>query len=225
MAHPWNKIRVRQHTTKPAPLTDKSELQDMVKAAYNLVVRAVASPSAEYKTEFFGYEGYRKSTTVDARARKLKDFLECDRLFELCFVCAAENDICGSDKKYTGYAGGWEFQRLPTKPWILLGVGFRGTRYSWGEKVCAILHELTHIVTGTVDVEYKGVEIYGLDRCMVLAENAPHKAFQNADNWTYYFGSYRHLTPEANRDWKYFTDWEVAGRRLKTEHEKASAGS
>jgi hypothetical protein len=48
-----------------------------------------------------------------------------------------------------------------------------------------IIHELTHIVGNTNDYEY------GEDDCVILAQNDPEKAIENADNYEFYCESFK----------------------------------
>lgn len=48
-----------------------------------------------------------------------------------------------------------------------------------------IIHELTHIVGNTEDHEY------GEDDCVILAQNEPDKAIDNADNYEFYCESFK----------------------------------
>ena len=41
----------------------------------------------------------------------------------------------------------------------------------------------------------------------------PDKAYRNADNWAYYFGSYYEYTIHRGMDWRFMTPQEVAARR------------
>lgn len=56
---------------------------------------------------------------------------------------------------------------------------------------CTLVHELTHLVLGTEDVEKGGVTMYGVDNAKHLASTSAYDAKDNADNWGYFVEEFR----------------------------------
>lgn len=96
---------------------------------------------------------------------------------------------------------------------VLLGKGFTYQRYSWGEKVCTLAHELSHWFLGTIDATYQGEDAYGLkafDMAVDPVEAERRKCLKNAENWGFYICSYRN--PNDGNDWSNMTRAELAQR-------------
>jgi hypothetical protein len=106
-----------------------------------------------------------------------------------------------------------------------LGTGFTWERYSWGEKVCTIIHELTHKAIPTKDVGAYAVDALGGSnvaygaKCIQLAkvkgDNA--KALTNADNWGYFICEFRKeagvVDAKDPDKWKFFKLLEIEARQ------------
>lgn len=75
---------------------------------------------------------------------------------------------------------------------IFLNSAFPMKRWSWGERVCTVLHEFSHKVLETKDETYKSKPAYGM-RCVTMAQDVSdyELAITNAENWGYYLCSYR----------------------------------
>ena len=57
-------------------------------------------------------------------------------------------------------------------------------------KVGVIVHELSHALAGTVDIQLgEGVSVYGVENCKKLAKENPQLAVQNADKPEYFVES------------------------------------
>lgn len=101
----------------------------------------------------------------------------------------------------------------PTTCQILLGKGFTYQRYSWGEKVCTLAHELSHWFLDTTDETYLGEDAYGVKAFDMAADPSVavrRQCLKNAENWGYYISSYRN--GNDGNDWSNMTRQELALR-------------
>jgi hypothetical protein len=207
------KILVKPHYKTPGKPVDQHRMANMVRAAQNLVTAARANASAEHKESWFGAYGASKSQEIDDRCQKIETYL--NSLKRLTFRYSSEPGSIASygQKLKEKREGGPSINELNGSPAININSGFHQGRYSWGEKVCSILHEITHVTIGTSDVlNSKGQHVYGAVDCAELKKTDPALAYKNADNWAYYFGSYYRNTRESGNDWRYMTVEEVARR-------------
>lgn len=200
--------------TNPGPLVTLETLTAMYKAGLNLVEQAVQFPEDEHKRFWFGVAGMTDSADIDRSAAKMQGFMN-GGLKKLNFICTGTQ---GSMMSFNQYAklkvhGGPADDLLDKSTNVMANVGFSSDRYSFGEKVGAMLHEITHMCIGTDDVTILGKEYYGADYCVELAAAHPNLAITNADNWCYYFTSYHDWIVEYDLDWRGLTPEEVARRR------------
>jgi len=204
-------LKIKVHSLNPGRLVDEKTLRAMLEAGYNLLVAAEAGTSSN-KRAWFGDYGTQKSADIDARVKKIRLYLA--GLKYICFSCSNTPDSIAAynQKEKEKVEGGAGIDALDKRPTIVLNAGFHMERYSWGEKVCSILHEITHMTIGTSDEKYKGRDVYGAVECDTLAKESPEQAYRNADNWAYYLGSYWKNTINRGNDWKYMTPEEVAER-------------
>lgn len=97
-----------------------------------------------------------------------------------------------------------------------LGKPILYTRYSWGEKVMTFIHEVSHVVLGTMD---RGVDsdhtnyrlplgaCYGPDALALAQGKLASKGLQvahaltNAENWGYFIVSHHALVETTRYDW------------------------
>jgi hypothetical protein len=108
--------------------------------------------------------------------------------------CPAETDALTPG----GYFGAaWKPQNLPSSldpnyTYIFLGKAFFTSGvYAQDSTGGVIIHELTHAICGTDDVQYKGYTTYGPDLCQQLAREKPQLAVHNADNYEYLCENYQ----------------------------------
>ena len=83
-----------------------------------------------------------------------------------------------------------------SRQWLDLPTFSGGMASTWsaGDKFEVLVHELTHSVLGTIDVESKsGKTAYGGKRCRLLAQKNPGKALVNADNWGFFIEEFHEL--------------------------------
>ncbi|MHC5057871.1 MAG: M35 family metallo-endopeptidase [Planctomycetota bacterium] len=195
-------------------LVQVSVLKAMYEAAYNLVVVAATSPNADAKRTWFGSSGQTDSTTINQRAVKMRDYMN-GGLKKITFSCCG---VAGSIAAFNQYShlkvtGGPDPSKLNKASTVMINLGFHMDRYSWGEKVGALVHEITHMCIGTADVKLGSDEIYGADKCVDLAGSHSSLALKNADNWCYYFTSYHGSILQRGEDWRFLTPAEVKKRR------------
>lgn len=102
----------------------------------------------------------------------------------------------------------------PTICEVRLGKGFNYSRYSWGEKICTLIHEFSHWFIGTTDETYQGEDAYGIKAFDMVKDPSTverRKCLNNAENWGYYICSYRDSSSDG--DWKNMTRNELARRQ------------
>ena len=92
---------------------------------------------------------------------------------------------------------------------INLGLWFKRNYYCHGERVVAILHEISHV---TPNLATSDCKIYSQDaykeKCIQLAnsDSTYGKALKNAENWAYYIAAYHKQAGLSTLD-KYSSDW------------------
>jgi hypothetical protein len=199
------KIRKGASVLSFAQLMDARELQVMVNAAEELITRAATIKRSDYVLQWFGQAAFEPKARelIHKRCGDLRDGVA--GFSKVVFQCAPAESL-GAIDNADPLRGG------PTCR-IRLGRGFTYDRYSWGERVCTIIHEMTHWVLNTVDVAIDDMPCYG-GLCLKLARSTSKAqrelALNNADNWGYYICEYR--TAGDGRDWKYFTEKEIESR-------------
>jgi Lysine-specific metallo-endopeptidase len=198
----------------PGTLVPYATLLEMYATGYNLVLAAGENPNPDWKRFWFGIAGQTYSARIDDSVAKMKAYMN-GGLKKMDFNCTGEE---GSMMSFNQYAklkvpGGPSPEVLNKQSQVNVNRGFSNERFSFGEKVGAILHEITHMCIGTADVNYKGRDMYGADFCVELAKDAPDLAITNADNWCYYFTSYHDRIIQSGFDWSGLTPEEVATRR------------
>jgi Lysine-specific metallo-endopeptidase len=199
-------VRAKCQTKFAARLLKTTELQTMLNKAEELIDLASQGKNSEYVTKWFGplAEKPESQRAVFRGCAELKQYVA--GLSNVILVCKDSETLGGIDSNDPLRNG-------PTCR-IELGRGFTYDRYSWGERVCTLIHEMTHWFLKTVDVEMTdGTEAYGVN-CLKLANSASEgpKAMNNADNWAYYICEYRSVSERAKNDWRFFTTQEIIDR-------------
>ncbi|MDX1810945.1 MAG: M35 family metallo-endopeptidase [Gammaproteobacteria bacterium] len=207
-------ITVAQSKRNPGDLIDVSLLQKLYAAGYNLVLTAANSPSLENKKFWFGTGGQTNSQMIDEYSAKMKNYMN-GGMKKLNFICTGTQGSMMSFNQYDHLKvpGGPAEDRLGKSNNVMANAGFTLERFSTGERIGAILHEITHMCIGTNDVTIGDKEYYGADYCRELALDNTNLALTNADNWCYYFTSYHNQIMQSGFDWRYLTPEEVAQRR------------
>lgn len=99
-----------------------------------------------------------------------------------------------------------------------LGVPILWTRYTWGEKVVTLLHEMSHVFLNTVDLGAGGTYsspsacvnkmggCYGFYACQLITNpslrsmlGGAGSSYKNAENWGYFIGNFFSLPGMANK--------------------------
>lgn len=199
-------IRTPCQVKSPARLMDARALSQMLETALDLIDRAAKQRKSDYVLQWFGREAFDKAQMALIHMR-CADLLErASGLARIVFQCASSETLGAIDNT----------DPLRNGPVcrIRLGRGFTYDRYSWGERVCTIIHEMTHWFLNTVDAELAdGTPCYGA-ACLRLAKSGDKqqrlKALNNADNWAYYICQYR--SSNDRNDWRFFSEAEIAGR-------------
>jgi hypothetical protein len=187
-----------------ARLMKSSELQKMVDVAEKLIERAATAKNDAYAKKWFGTKATTPQELQKIHLRCADLHRAVAGLSTVIFQCAA-SEMLGAISKTDPLRNG------PTCR-IQLGRGFTYDRYSWGERVCTIIHEMTHWFLDTTDEALTdGSVAYGA-ACLRLANSDIDckKALNNADTWAYYIGEYRSVA-EAG-DWSNFTEQEILAR-------------
>jgi hypothetical protein len=200
------RVRSKPNTARfQGRLLKEGRLRTAFNSAADLIALAAMGRNDEFIKMWFG--GHNATPTncreVHRRCALLNDGVK--GLAHVYFLCGESETLGAIDKD----------ERVIYKPAtvrIKLGRGLSYSRYSWGERVCTIVHELTHWFLDTADVELAGKDCYG-GLCLGLANDPVHYglALNNADNWAYYICEYRGQGADAAL-WKYFTAHELAGR-------------
>jgi Lysine-specific metallo-endopeptidase len=205
-------INIRLHKINPGTPVSEAAAREMLNAAHNLIQAAHGHSSDGIKQNWFGACGKSKTGEIDERAKKIDIYLTGLKTISLSCAGVEGSIAAYNQKDKEKVEGGAPLGQLDKLPLIILNQGFHSDRYSWGEKVCSIVHEITHMTIGTSDEKYGGDDAYGAVICEKLAAEKPDDAYKNADNWAYYFGSYYDHTPDKSKDWRYMTSAEVAKR-------------
>lgn len=199
------KIRSPCFVKYKARLMKRTELQTMFDAAQELIGKAATVRKTDYALQWFGkaaFEGLAQ-TEIHRRCGELRGGVA--GLAHMIFQCSP-GETLGAIDTADPLRGGGSCR-------IKLGRGFTYDRYSWGERVCTIVHELTHWFLDTVDATMSGADCYG-GECLKLARSTQkserEKALNNADNWAYYICQYR--SPGDPHDWSNFTEQEIEAR-------------
>ena len=194
----------------PGTLVPTETLVPMVTHALALVKRAHENAKPAYKSQWFGQRALN-DPDINDWTEKMYKYLN-GGLKTLNISCCSTVDSIASCAQYAGdkVRGGKE--KPPTVRNIQLNAGFNMDRYSYGERVGSILHEITHLCIGTNDEMINNVNCYGAPLCVQLALTQPLLAMTNADNWGYYFTNYHLDLGLQGDDWKYLTAAEVLAR-------------
>ncbi|HUT45548.1 MAG TPA: hypothetical protein VMX36_04650 [Sedimentisphaerales bacterium] len=199
-------VRTRCQVKFLAQLMSRTELQNMLDTAQELIKRAATLKMSDYALQWFGREAFESQVLATIHRRCAELHTRADGLVNMIFQCMQGETLGGIDDNDPLRNGG--------TCRIRLGRGFTYDRYSWGERVCTIVHELTHWFLDTVDQKLSdGTDCYGAN-CIRLAKSDQKserlKALNNADNWAYYICQYRSAVD--GRDWRYFTEEEIRSR-------------
>lgn len=207
MAPTIKQIRVRDYkgsAGQPGYKPLAGELYKKYLAAYQIASAAAEYPDQKKKKDWFGANGDTKSKQIDELSKKIKQFINSRNTFSFRCSNVAGDMAFYSQKPKDKVFGGRPLNSLSKNPSICLGCGFHSSKYSWGEKVIAIIHEITHMAIGTSDEKMQnGQDAYGSMNCSKLKDEDPDKAYRNADNWAYYFGSYNDKITGPKRDWAF----------------------
>ena len=199
-------VRAACQTKFAARLLKKTELQTQFDKAEELINRASAGKNAEYAAKWFGPLA-AKPNAQSAVFRGCNELAQHVAGLSTVILVCKDSETLGGINKLDPLRNG------PTCR-IELGRGFSYDRYSWGERVCTLIHEMTHWFLNTVDVQMSdGQEAYAAN-CIKLANSASEgwKAMNNADNWAYYICEYRNATERNENDWRFFTAQEITDR-------------
>lgn len=185
-------------------LLKDTEMQKMLNAAESLIKKAATYKSDAYARQWFG----TKATTKEELAKIHRRCAELQQgvagLATVIFQCT-NGETMGGISTVDPLRGG------PTCR-IQIGRGVTYDRYSWGERVCTIIHEMTHWFLNTEDaVTTYGKDAYGYE-CIKMADSDTEcgKVLNNADNWAFYICQYR--SDEEAGDWSNFTETELKNR-------------
>lgn len=189
-----------------ALLLKTTELQKMFEMATKLIKAASEGKSDDKAKKWFGTIAPSKGGELERIHTRCAELNKgVGEIANAVFEVVGGEFLGGIDPNVKGRLKGGGTCR------IQLGRGFTFTRYSWGEKVATIVHELTHWILNTVDAKYGSDDAYG-PKCIALTKDAREcsKALNNADNWAFYICEYR--GEGGTEDWKYFTEDEMTER-------------
>lgn len=190
----------------PAQLIKTHALQTMYEKAESLIATAAEGKNKQFVDQWFG-------TLAPSKGSELQKIYDrCSQLHAgMGYITKVVFEVVGGE-----FLGGIDpkvKQKLNKSGTcrIQLGRGFLYTRYSWGEKVATIVHELTHWILGTIDQKFGADDAYGA-KCLALTRDGREcsKALTNADNWAFYICQYR--GDGAGEDWRYFSESEMKER-------------
>lgn len=187
------------------PMVKQRYVTEMVEKLEELTKAAALTKDDARAKRWFGADlGKVQLERIHREAAAIYEGLQA--VATMHFVCVSGVFIAAADMD----------QRQRYKPvgcQVQLGKGFTYQRYSWGEKVCSLAHELSHWFLGTVDETYQGEDAYGIkafDMVNDVAEAERRKCLKNAENWGYYICSYRSDTDP--HDWSNMTRLELEQR-------------
>ncbi len=187
-------------------LLKSTEMQKMVDAAESLITKAATHKSDGNARKWFGPNATTKEelAKIHRRCAELRDGVAA--LSTVIFQCT-NGETMGGISTIDPLRGG------PTCR-IQLGRGVTYDRYSWGERVCTIVHEMTHWFLNTTDeVSSLGKDAYGYE-CIKMANSESaseyNKVLNNADNWAFYICEYR--SDDEAGDWSNFSETELRVR-------------
>ena len=203
-------ITTKASPVNPGPMVEIDLLKSMLNHALQLVTRAKDNPNVNHQRQWFG-QGAGGDAEVTAWTDKLHGYLN-GGLKTINFSCCATVDSIASFAQYQADKVRGGKAMLPGVRNMQLNAGFSSDRYSYGEKVGSLLHEITHMCLGTNDEKIMERECYGAPLCGTLARVRPELAITNADNWGYYFTSYHSDLNLTGTDWAYLTEAEVEAR-------------
>lgn len=199
-------VRTPCHAKYRGQLMKSTELQKMHDSAEALIKEAATIQKSDYALQWFGKAAFDDRVLATIRRRCGDLNAGVSGLARVLFQCG-QSETLGAIDTNDSWRGGGNCR-------IKLGRGFTYDRYSWGERVCTVVHELTHWFLDTVDATLAGGgDCYGGD-CLKLARSQQkserEKALNNADNWAYYICQYR--SSGDTGDWSNFTEKEIADR-------------
>lgn len=187
-----------------------SVLQEMLDEAVALISYAAKNPNEAHMKKWFGDENVRRSrAAIDEGIEQIRQWVKDKKSIK--FIARKSMGLGATDQSKDNNE-------------IFLDKGFRMTRYSWGEKVCTMIHEISHkSALKTNDaVEYSGSgepggAYYGALCMDLFADRLKYtKAIKNADNWAYYICEYRTAagvqTSNNAAKWRNFTKRELTAR-------------
>jgi hypothetical protein len=185
-------------------LLKEQEMQKMVTVAESLIRKAATFKSDGNARKWFG----TKATTAQELA---KIHRRCAELHAGVAGLATVVFQCTNGETMGGIATTDPLRGGPTCR-IQLGRGVTYDRYSWGERVCTVVHEMTHWFLDTVDeVSKVGKDAYGYE-CIKMADSDEEcgKVLNNAENWAFYICEYR--SDDEAGDWSNFSEGELRDR-------------
>jgi len=168
--------------------------------------RLYADPVGEtYGMRWFG-GGYDR-TALAVKLRKLKLFYESETVLT-CYKSMDPNDLaaceqwqmgdvtCDDDPETITSIYEWPEKRKMTFGQKFLAVKGADHRYTHGEKVSSIIHELSHLVLETQDKvhsrgRWNGKEVYGAESARAYSYEVNQLPLTSAENWGYYIVEYR----------------------------------
>jgi hypothetical protein len=182
------------------------EMQKMLVAAESLIEKAATYKSDGNARKWFGSKATSKDELAKIHRRCAELHQGVAGLATVIFQCT-NGETMGGISTTDPLRGGPVCR-------IQLGRGVTYDRYSWGERVCTIVHEMTHWFLDTVDeLTSLGRDAYGYE-CIKMAnsdnETEHTKALNNADNWAFYICEYR--SDEEAGDWSNFSEAELRDR-------------
>jgi hypothetical protein len=195
--HPGCKVKYAAHLLKDF------ELQKMFDKAELLIKTAAEGHNDDFAKKWFGTIATSKGKELEKIHERCAELHQgVEGLSKVVFEVVGGEFLGGIDPKVKGQLKGGGTCR------IQLGRGFAYTRYSWGEKVATIVHELTHWLLGTVDAKLGVDDAYGA-KAIALSKDAKEcgKALNNADNWAFYICEYRGAA--GTEDWRFFSEPEM----------------
>jgi hypothetical protein len=199
-------VRAKPNTARfQGRLLREDRMRTAYKSAADLITLAALGRNDDFVKMWFGSRNVSPTNCREIHRR-------CGQLNDSVKGVAHVHFLCGEGETLGAIDKDERALYQPGTVRIRIGRGLSYSRYSWGERVCTIIHELTHWFLDTEDVVLEGKDCYG-GLCLSLAEDPVHyaKALNNADNWGYYICEYR--GKGANADlWKNFTSGELASR-------------